>query len=156
MVAKVVEKTPLRPSVLGEAPKVEASTVWELREKGYQPGQTVTIRAQIGGRNPPWLNGMAMMLIADANELAQCATGTCGAPWDFCSAPAEKVHQHTSIVRWLDEEGNPRPVSWHEIADIAPLSTVVITGTVADVGDPEALVIDAQSFFLEDRGPSPA
>ena len=56
-------------------------------------------------------------------------------------------------MRWLDNDGKPHRVSFHQIADIAPLSTVIITGTIADVGDPRALVIDADSMFLEDRGP---
>ena len=139
--------------VLQAAPEDAAVSVAQLRESGYTPGQRVTIRAQIGGRKMPWLNGMAMMVIADAGSLAACTTGTCGTPWGFCSAPADKLHQYTSIVRWLDEEGKPRRVSFHELANIAPLSTVVITGTVADVGDPRALVIDADGMFLENRGP---
>lgn len=136
-----------------QAPDGETQSVAQLRQAGVKPGDRVTVRAQIGGRNPPWLTGAAMMLIADAEELAACVTSSCGAPWDFCSAPQDKLLLHTGIVRWLDEAGNPRPVSFHEVADIAPLSTVIITGTVADVGDPQALVIDADSMHLAERGP---
>ena len=139
--------------VRAQPPEGDVKSVWQLREAGFKPGDRVTVRAQIGGRNPPWLNGMAMMLLADAKELAACTTGGCGSPWDFCSAPQDKLLLHTGIVRWLDENGEPRPISFHEVADIAPLSTVIITGVVADVGDPQALVIDADSFHLEERGP---
>ena len=135
------------------APEATPVSVVQLREQGYAPGQQVTMRAQIGGRKMPWLNGVALMVLVDAGSLAACTTGTCGIPWGFCSAPPDKLHQHTSVVRWLDNDGKPHRVSFHQIADIAPLSTVIITGTIADVGDPRALVIDADSMFLEDRGP---
>ena len=152
-VADKLQETDNESFVLASAPEADAVTVTQLRESGYVPGQRVTVRGQIGGRKMPWIKGMALMVVADANSLATCTTGSCGTPWGFCSAPADKLHQYTGIVRWLDEEGKPRRVSFHELADIAPLSTVVITGTIADVGDPRALVIDADGLFLEDRGP---
>jgi hypothetical protein len=139
--------------LLSTAPE-QAMSVSELRNAGLQPGSRVTVRAQIGGRNPPWLPSHAMMLLADAKELQACSAGGCGAPWDFCSAPRDKLLQHTGLVRWLDETGTqPRAVPFTEIAAIAPLATVIVTGTLADIGDPRALVIDLDGIFLEDRGP---
>jgi hypothetical protein len=138
--------------VLESAPE-GAIGVAELRATEPKAGDRVTVRAQIGGRNPPWLPGMAMMLLADADELAACTTGGCGSPWDFCSAPPEKLWQHTGLVRWLGENGQPQDIGFEKLAKIAPLATVVITGTLADVGDPRALVIDADGFFFEDPGP---
>lgn len=130
-----------------------ATSVGDLRTAGYRPGDRVSVRAQVGGRNPPWIPGMAVMMLADAEKLAACATGGCGAPWDFCSVPPDTLMAHTGVVRWLDGEGNPIPVGFDQIVDLAPLSTVVVTGTVADVGDPSVLVIDADGLHLEDPGP---
>ncbi|MDA3960060.1 MAG: hypothetical protein PF961_04655 [Planctomycetota bacterium] len=132
----------------------DAKRINEVRTAGYKPGDTVIIRAQIGGRNPPWVPGHAIMLLADQKALKDKCTATCGAPWDFCSAPVPDLLANTCVVRWLDDEGaKPRQIGFADMAKIAPLSTVVVTGTVADVGDPKALVIDLDGFHLEDRGP---
>lgn len=139
--------------VLAAAPVDTPVSVAELRASQPQAGQRVTVRAQIGGRNPPWIPGVAMMMIADAEELNACRTATCGAPWDFCSAPVDKLVQHTGVVRWVDAAGNPQQVGFEQMSPIAPLSTVVITGVVAAVPDPQMLVIDADGLFLEDPGP---
>ena len=149
---KAVDRAALAAFVLDQAP-AESHTVAELRAADAQPGDRVRVRAQVGGRNPPWVPGRAMMLLADAEPLAAACTSTCGAPWDFCSAPVDKLQAHTTVVRWLDGDGQPQALGFPDIVELAPLSTVVVTGVVADVGDPRALVIDADGIYLEDQGP---
>lgn len=138
---------------LNQAPSGTAQTLAELRASQPQPGTRVVVKAQVGGRNPPWIPGRAMMILADAKELSACTTGTCGAPWDFCSAPADKLLQHTGFVRWLDNKGQPHAVGFDAIEGIAPLATVVVTGSIANVGDPRALVIDIDGLHVADSGP---
>lgn len=148
-----IDTATLADFVLDAAPGGEAQSVAQVRAQAPEPGQRVILRAQVGGRNPPWAPAHALMMLVDAQELQACSTGGCGAPWDFCSAPYEKILSHSALVRWLDAEGQPRAQAFPELAAIAPLSTVVVTGRVADVGDANALVIDLDGLYLEDRGP---
>ncbi len=152
-VARPVSAEDIAAFVLDEAP-ADAKTIGEIRRDGFKAGQEVVLRAQIAGRNPPWAPAHALMILADDAVIGKTRQGGCGAPWDYCSADPETVLDNSCVVRWKEEEGEkPRAVSFLDLARIAPLATVVVRGTVAEVADPQVLLIDLDGFHLEDRGP---
>ncbi|MFW5845971.1 MAG: hypothetical protein ACOCXJ_07075 [Planctomycetota bacterium] len=130
-----------------------AMSISQLRASGAGPGDAVVVRAQIGGRNPPWISGAGIMMLADTGKLAACGPGGCGAPWDFCHVPPDQLQTHTLVVRWLGADGQPRRQGFDQILPIAPLATVVVSGTLAEIPGSPVVVIDCDGIHLEDIGP---
>ncbi|MCI0652036.1 MAG: hypothetical protein L0Z55_09145 [Planctomycetes bacterium] len=117
-------------------------------------GDKVSFEARIGGRKDPFVEGRAIMLVADS-KLKSCASMAedhCPTPWDYCCESAEGLRANTATVRVVDGESQVLRASLKDAGGIAPLRTVIVTGTVAE-NSPAAFIVDATSMYLPPAAP---
>ncbi len=131
------------------------ATVVRLREAkaGSKAGDTVTFEARIGGRVDPFVGGRALMLVADPGlESCESMADSCKTPWDYCCEARESLLDNTATVRVVDSEGQIVATSLQGAGGLAPLRTVIVTGTVAETS-PATFLIDATSLHVPPRSP---
>jgi hypothetical protein len=93
-----------------------------------QDQQDVVVVGRIGGRQNPWIQGMAAFPIVD-RSLKACSEipgDTCPTPWDYCCEP--NLAAATALVRIVDEGGNTIKQDPRELLNLKELQTVVVKG----------------------------
>ena len=137
---------------LAEAPTGIASI--SLLKGSAQEGDTVTVKAVIGGRKQAFVANRAVMTVVDASLNNGClAEGhRCPTPWDYCCTPSEQLLQQTASVQIVDSENRPLSIDLNTVDKFKPLSTLVIQGIVGPRPDDSTLVINATGVFIEQQG----
>jgi len=109
--------------MLAEAPDA-VRPLGEVRP-GAQPGDTVVFTARVGGREEPFVENRAMMLVVDPT-LESCAElhgDACETPWDYCCEEPDSLLANTASVQFVGEDGKPLPFTLEGVDGIAPLAT---------------------------------
>jgi len=114
-----------------------------------QEGDEVVVRAVVGGRIKPIVEGRASAAIVDAGLYNKCTAEDdhCETPWDYCCQPPETVTDQLATLQVVDEDG--RIVAADLSPRLQPLSTVVVRGVVGPRPDPQVLTINATGIYLE-------
>jgi hypothetical protein len=137
---------------LAEAP-VDVAPISMLKDT-VEEGDTVTIRAVVGGAKKAFVAGRAVMTVIDVAVVNPCTADDdhCPTPWDYCCTPPEERLLHMASVQIVDAENRPLAVDLSTIEQVKPLSTLIIQGTVGPRPDQASLVIHAQGIFVESQG----
>jgi hypothetical protein len=128
--------------LLTDAP-ADAVTVADIKPTAAE-GDTVVLRARIGGRKDPITPGAGVFVIMDPSvpSCDQIPGDNCPTPWDYCCEPRESLNANSATVQLVDADGNPIQADL-AAAGLEPLDTVIITGTIAARPSPEVLTIRA-------------
>ncbi|MFC1652281.1 hypothetical protein ACFL3F_01040 [Planctomycetota bacterium] len=115
-----------------------------------QEGDTVTIKAVVGGRLQAFVANRAVMTVIDATVDNPC-TGKddhCQTPWDYCCTPPDQLLPQMASVQILGADNRPLAVDLTTIEKLKPLNTLVIQGTVGPRPDEATLVIHTTGIFV--------
>ncbi len=107
----------------------DAQEVRQVRDSA-KDGDRVVVVGRIGGREDPWVDGMAAFNIAD-NSMKPCGeTGDddCPRPWDYCCEPSEDRLAGVMFVKVVDDAGKPLAAGAKELLGLKELDTVVVEG----------------------------
>jgi len=134
---------------VSEAPK-DAKDVAALK-KTAKKGDTVVVRAKIGGRAEPFPKNRALFTVAD-RALKSCDEipgDSCPRPWDYCCESAESKKANLATIQFAGTDGKPLKVGAQSVGGLEPLALVVVEGVVSEVDDKGTFVIDARKVFVE-------
>lgn len=133
---------------LTEAPS-HVTSIASLKASAKE-GDTVTIKAAVGGRKQVFVANRAVMTVVDASLTNPCtAPGhQCPAPWDYCCTPPEQLLPQTASVQIVDSDKRPLSIDLNTVDELKPLNTLVIQGTVGRRPDDTTLVINATGIYV--------
>jgi hypothetical protein len=134
---------------VAEAPK-DAKEVAAVK-KSAKKGDTVVVKAKVGGRAEPFVKNRAIFMVAD-RSLKSCDEvpgDTCPRPWDYCCESSESKKANMATVQFTGADGKPLKVGAQAAGGLEPLRLVVIEGVVSEVDDKGTFVIDARKVFVE-------
>lgn len=128
--------------LLTEAP-AGARTVAEIKPTAAD-GDSVVLRARIGGRLEPITPGAPVFVVIDRSVPAcsEIPGDNCPTPWDYCCEPRESLTAHSATVQVVGPDGSPVAGDLAQ-AGLKPLDEVIVIGTVAARPSPEVLTIRA-------------
>lgn len=123
----------------------------EARERAAA-GETIVVRAQLGGLAEPFTPGLAMATLSDAGVMPCNAIEghKCPTPWDMCCDATRRGRMATLQVNGPD--GQPLPVGLEGKGGILPLSVLVVEAEVGPRPDPGVLILAAKRIFVEKPG----
>lgn len=122
-------------------------------KKSAKKGDTVVLRAKIGGRAEPFVKNRAMFIVAD-RSLKSCDENpeeTCPRPWDYCCESAESKRANLATIQFTDADGKPLKTGAQGVGDLEPLALVVIEGVVSEIDDKGTFVVTARKVFVEKK-----
>lgn len=134
---------------VAEAPK-DAKDVAALK-KSVKKGDTVVVRAKVGGRAEPFVKNRAVFTVAD-RSLKSCDEipgDTCKRPWDYCCESAESKKANLATIQFAGADGKPLKVGAQSAGGLEPLALIVVEGVVSEIDDKGTFVIDAKKVFVE-------
>jgi hypothetical protein len=116
------------------------------------PGDQVTFEARVGGRRDTFVENRAIFFVADPSLLScdQLHGDSCKTPWDYCCEPSDNLLRHMATVRVVDGAGQPLELSLLDAHGLAPLKTIVVTGTVDQIDDSGNFVVDAEAIHIRE------
>ena len=113
-------------------------------------GDRVTLRGRIGGSLSPFTAERAVFTIIDP-ALPACSDNegdSCETPWDYCCEPKEKIRANAATVQVVDASGAPLKTGLQGAGGLAPLSEVVVVGTVSQRDEGGTLVVNAEKIYV--------
>ena len=114
-------------------------------------GESVTFLARVGGRDQPFVDGMAVFTVADPS-LESCELmgeeDHCPIPWDYCCEDRNALTAGSATVRIVDADGMPYAATAQGAGGLAPLRYIVVDGTVSDRNDDGLFVVDATRIWV--------
>ncbi|MHC5003782.1 MAG: hypothetical protein ACYTJ0_11730 [Planctomycetota bacterium] len=116
------------------------------------PGDRVVFEARVGGRREAFVENRAVFFVADSSLLScdQLHGDTCKTPWDYCCEPRDNLLKHMATVQVVDGDGQPLKTSLSDAHGLAPLRTVLVTGTVLEVDEAGTFVVNAESIHVKE------
>jgi hypothetical protein len=137
-------------SVFVDAEPADAKCVAEVK-KNAKKGETVVIKAKIGGRSEPFVKYRAIVVIADRcmKSCDQIPGDTCTKPWDYCCEPPESLKANTMTVQFVDDAGKVLKTGAQGVHGLEPLALVVFEGTVTEKDDKGTFVVRVTRAFVE-------
>jgi len=116
-------------------------------------GDRVVFEARIGGRVDPFVDGRAMMIVADASieSCDELHGDTCPTPWDYCCEPRDSLMAGTATVQIVGADGRPLALGLEGRHGLEPLATVIVEGVVTTLEDGGAFVVDAERGSVRPR-----
>ena len=132
-----------------ESPK-DAKDVAALK-KTAKKGDTVVVRAKVGGRAEPFVKSRAIFMVADRSikSCDEVPGDTCPRPWDYCCESPESKKANIATIQFTGSDGKPLKVGAQSAGGLEPLALVVIEGVVSEIDDKGTFVIDAKKVFVE-------
>jgi hypothetical protein len=105
-----------------------AHSVIDARKEAKHDDEVVVV-GRIGGSQNPWIENRAVFSIVDSS-LKACSDipgDGCKTPWDYC-CQTDQLPTSTTLVKFVDETGNPLNVDARELLKVKELQTVVVRG----------------------------
>jgi len=126
--------------------KAEGTHVAAAKAAARQ-GEEIVLVGRIGGSEEPFVKGRAVFTIVDPS-LKSCADmddpDHCKTPWDYCCEDRDAMKRGSATIEIAGPDGRPLPVDLRGTADLVPLATVAVTGTVVERNDAGLLVVRAK------------
>ena len=136
--------------VLFQAPE-GAVSVAEAKASA-KAGDTVTVRARVGGTKAPFTDDRAIMIVADTEKIKSCADSDedhCPTPWDYCCESKEDLTAYTASIKVIGDNGALVRRSLEGVGGLKALDTVIIVGSVGERPSPGLLEITASNLYIE-------
>ena len=116
-----------------------------------KPGDTVLLKGRVMGVHHPFVEGRAVFVLGDNDTITPCnerGDSQCSAPWDACCDPIAVRAAATATIQLLGDGGNVLPHGLKGVGGLKELSSVTVSGVVAPMSTPEALVINATAVYV--------
>ncbi len=122
--------------------------VAEARADGTLSGEVV-IRGRIGGRRDPFVDGVAMFLLADEGMKScdQRHGDSCKTPWDYCCEPDESLLAKRATIQIVGDDGKPLRMDIKGKHGLTSLATVTVKGEVVS-NEHGVLIVNARRIHL--------
>ena len=114
-------------------------------------GDEVLVRAKVGGRADPFVEGRAAMTVMDpkVKSCNQIPGDKCESPWDYCCEPKENIVLNSATVQVVGPDGKPLRATLKGANGLKPLDEVLVHGTMKKSPDGKAIVINARRIFVK-------
>lgn len=149
-------KAPAIPETVfvAESP-ADAKCVAEAK-KAAKKGDTVVIKAKIGGRAEPFVRNRAVVMLADRclRSCDEIPDDPCTKPWDYCCEPPESKKANMMTMQVVGTDGKPLKTGLQGVRDLEPLALIVIEGTVAEIDANGTFVVNAAKIHVEKKAPA--
>jgi hypothetical protein len=143
-VTSTKEASPALAAVFDAAPTSEPASIHLVRDT-VKPGSQLTLKGRIMGSQHPFVEGRAAFTLGDPEKLTPCEDG-CETPWDTCCDDAEDIKVGTATVQIVDESGKVLKEPLRDARGLKPLSSVIVSGVVAQGSSPENLILNASAI----------
>jgi hypothetical protein len=137
-------------AILLDTAPPDAVSIVEAR-KAPVVGEMVAVTGKIMGREEPFVEGRAMVLLGDPATLVSCDLrpgDDCPTPWDNCCDDPDIIKNSIATIQVVTEDGGLLKEGLRGLGGIKELSSLVVTGTVAEGSGPENLVINATGIHV--------
>ncbi|MGJ8642872.1 MAG: hypothetical protein ACSHX9_05650 [Luteolibacter sp.] len=144
------ESDTLSEFILTEAPD-EALDIAELRTTA-KPGDEVVFTGNIIGSDQVFIENHSVMIVGDPNKLTSCdrrPDDPCTTPWDVCCDDREVIKASIVTVQLIDADGKPFREGLKGVGGMKELSSVTVTGEVAEGSNAENMVVNATGIFVQ-------
>ena len=133
---------------VNEAPGPTRS-VAEVKADSKLAGEVV-VQGRIGGRKEPFVEGVAIFLLADASMKScdELHGDACKTPWDYCCEPRESLKAKTATIQIVGPDGKPLRVGLKGHDRLTPLVKLTIAGEIAQ-REGGTLVINARKIHVK-------
>jgi hypothetical protein len=142
--------TSLPPNLfVNEAPP-DARSVGDVMADAEAKGDVV-IHGRLGGRVNPFVDGVAVFLLADL-RLEPCNVkhgDGCPTPWDYCCEPKSELMANTATIQIVGPDARPLRTGLQGQSGLEPMAEVTIAGQVAQHDVSGVLVINAQRIYVK-------
>jgi hypothetical protein len=132
-----------------EAP-ADALSIAKLRTTA-KVGDEVVFSGKIIGNDTVLIDGRAIMVMGDPKKITSCDLmhgDNCKTPWDVCCDEPDDVKNSIVTVQVVDADGKPLKQGFRDVDGIKELSSLVVSGRVAEGSNEANMLINATSFFL--------
>jgi len=118
-----------------------------------QEGDAVVVKVVVGGRKQTFVANRAVMTVIDAALDNPCTAEDdhCPTPWDYCCTPPEQRLPNMASVQILGPDARALTADLNTVAELKPLSVLVIQGTVGPRPDDTTLTINATGIYVASR-----
>jgi hypothetical protein len=148
------KKSDVPPTVEGKVPAAfvavkpegDATPISAARE--LAPGTDVILSGKVMGNKVPFVDALGVFILGDTEKLAPCSC-SCPTPWDACCNTIDERVQATATIQILDEAGAILTHGVKGINGLKELSSVTVSGTVADNSSAAAFVVNAKAVHIE-------
>ncbi len=143
------DQSTLKAVLLDTAPEGAVSIV-EAR-KNPTPGTEVVFSGKIMGKMEPFVEGRALLTLGDPTKIVSCDLmpgDSCETPWDVCCDEAATVAKSIATVQVLDEKGRPLKQGLKGLGGMKALSSLVVTGTVAEGSNANNFLVNASGIHV--------
>lgn len=144
------DETPFSQIILSEQP-AEAIDIADLRTNA-NPGDMVTFTGSIIGNDPVFIDNRAVMIMGDPKKLTSCDKipgDECETPWDVCCDDPDVIKDSIVTVQVVDADGKPLKNSLKGVSGIEELSSLVVTGEVAEGSNKDNMLVNATGIFVQ-------
>lgn len=126
----------------------EAQSIHTARETA-KPGDRITLTGRVMGNLHPFVEGRAAFILGDPTVLTACSDrpdDECETPWDTCCDTKEEKQRGTATIQVVGADGRVLKESIEGVGGIGKLSTLSVTGTVAEGASAGSLVVNATAI----------
>lgn len=135
-------------SVLAAAAEGDPTAIHTLRTS-VKPGDVVTVSGKIMGNEKPFVDGRSAFILGDTEVLTPCNENPddkCSTPWDNCCDSKEDKKRGTATIQVVDADGRVLKEPIEGAGGLAKLSSVTVTGKVAEGSSADLLIINASAI----------
>jgi len=111
-----------------------------------KPGDKITLKGEVMGREKIFVDGRASFIMGDPTKLTTCDKmpgDNCTTPWDACCDSKELKKVGIASIQIVDEDGRVLDGDIKGTDGLKELSTITVTGTVAENSTEDNLVVNA-------------
>ena len=125
--------------------------VAELKADATATGEVV-VEGRIGGRVQPFVEGVAVFLLADTGmkTCTELHPDSCKTPWDYCCEPRPSLAAKTATIQIVDADGKPLRLDLSGSQGLSPLTRLTVAGEIASRAG-GTLVINARKIYVAGR-----
>lgn len=125
----------------------------EIRDakQAVKQGDAVVLRGVVGGGRDPFVAGRAVVMLVDT-RVKSCRDNpedTCATPWDYCCEPREELTANSVTVQVVGPDGRPLASGLKDAGGLAPLTRMIVVGSVAQRDDSGTFIVNATGLFIE-------
>jgi len=122
-----------------------------ILRKQAKASDTVSFTGEVIGSDPVFLDGRAIMIVGDPKKITACNKipgDSCERPWDVCCDDPDVITASIVTVQVVDEEGKLVKKTLRGVGGVKELSTVTVTGEVAEGSNDSNMLINAAGIFV--------
>jgi hypothetical protein len=137
-------------AVLATAPTGEPKSIHLIRSSA-KPGDEITISGKIMGNEKPFVEGRAAFILGDPEVLTACnetPDDKCTTPWDACCDSPEDKKRGMMTIQILGPDGRVLKESLEGVGGLNPLSSLTVSGKVAEGSSPDLLILNALAIHV--------